>query len=151
MFCLWFIKSSVSAAELSLKLKPQENNIRISPNLTYDAIAPPIDWIWSFHQTTSKVVCLWFTKSCVSTAKIEWYIKFQLIPLSLCFFFFCNILIWSETVTRWNIIHSNHIFYFVSSFRPQFVRLCIATREIVIIVLFYFVFSIFIDSWVWIL
>jgi hypothetical protein len=35
---LWFTKSSVFAAELSLKLKPQENNIRISPNLTYDSI-----------------------------------------------------------------------------------------------------------------
>jgi hypothetical protein len=43
VFCLWFTKSSVSAAELSLELKPQVNNIRISPNLTYDAITPPID------------------------------------------------------------------------------------------------------------
>jgi len=42
-FCLWFTKSSVSTAELSLELKPQANNIRISPNLTYDAISPPID------------------------------------------------------------------------------------------------------------
>ena len=41
--CLWFTKSSVSTAELSLELKPQANNIRISPNLTYDAIAPLID------------------------------------------------------------------------------------------------------------
>jgi len=40
---LWFTKSSVFAAELSLKLKPQENNIRISPNLTYDLISRPID------------------------------------------------------------------------------------------------------------
>ena len=29
VFCLWFTKSSVSTAELSLKLKPQANNIRI--------------------------------------------------------------------------------------------------------------------------
>jgi len=36
--CLWITKSSVSAAELNLELKPQANNIRISPNLTYDAI-----------------------------------------------------------------------------------------------------------------
>jgi len=42
-FCLWFTKSSVSAAELSLELKPQANNIRISPNLTYEAISPLID------------------------------------------------------------------------------------------------------------
>jgi len=43
VFCLWFTKSSVSAAELSLELEPQANNIRISPNLTYDALLPPID------------------------------------------------------------------------------------------------------------
>jgi hypothetical protein len=41
--CLWFNKSSVSAAELNLKLKPQANNIRITPKFTYDAITPPID------------------------------------------------------------------------------------------------------------
>ena len=40
VFCLWFTKSSVSAAELSLELKPQANNIRISPNLTYDDLTP---------------------------------------------------------------------------------------------------------------
>jgi len=34
--------------------------------------------------------------------KIEWSFKFQLIPPSLSFFLF-NILIWLETVTRWNI------------------------------------------------
>ena len=45
MVCLCFTKSSVSAAELNLKLKPQADNIRISPNLTYDAISPPIDRI----------------------------------------------------------------------------------------------------------
>jgi hypothetical protein len=45
MVCLWFTKSSVSTAELNLKLKPQADNIRISPNLTYDAISPPIDGI----------------------------------------------------------------------------------------------------------
>jgi len=28
--CLWFTKGSVSAAELNLKLKPQENDIKIS-------------------------------------------------------------------------------------------------------------------------
>ena len=31
--CLWFNKSSVSAAELNLKLKPQANNIRITPKV----------------------------------------------------------------------------------------------------------------------
>ena len=41
--CLWFTKSSVFTAELSLELKPQANNIRISPNLTYNAISPPRD------------------------------------------------------------------------------------------------------------
>jgi hypothetical protein len=30
--CLWFIKSSVSAAKLNLELKPQANDINISPN-----------------------------------------------------------------------------------------------------------------------
>jgi hypothetical protein len=39
---LWFAKSSVFTAELNLELKPQANNM-ISPNLTYDAITPPID------------------------------------------------------------------------------------------------------------
>jgi hypothetical protein len=43
MVYLWFTKSSVSAAELNLELKPQANNIRISPNFTYDAISHPID------------------------------------------------------------------------------------------------------------
>ena len=43
MFFLWFTKSGVFAAKLNLELKPQANNIRISPNLTYDAISPPID------------------------------------------------------------------------------------------------------------
>ena len=42
LVCLWFTNSSVSAAELNLELKPQANNIRISPNLTYDAISPQI-------------------------------------------------------------------------------------------------------------
>jgi hypothetical protein len=32
--CLWFTKSSVSAAELNFELKHQEQNIRISPKLT---------------------------------------------------------------------------------------------------------------------
>jgi hypothetical protein len=100
--CLWFTKSSVSTVELNLELKPQANNIRISPNLTNDAISTLIDWIWSFNWF--QVVYLWFTKSCVSVAKIEWSLKFQLIPLSLFLFFFLfNILIWLETVTRWNI------------------------------------------------
>jgi hypothetical protein len=47
--CLWFTKSSVSAAELNLKLKSQADNIKISPNLIYDAISPLIDGIWSFN------------------------------------------------------------------------------------------------------
>ena len=42
-FYLGFTKSSVSAAELKLELKPQANNITISPTLIYDAIPPPID------------------------------------------------------------------------------------------------------------
>jgi hypothetical protein len=33
------------AAKLNLKLKPQENDIKISSNLIYDAISPPIDRI----------------------------------------------------------------------------------------------------------
>ena len=45
MDCLWFTKSSVSTAELNLKLKPQANYFKISPNFTYVAISPPIDRI----------------------------------------------------------------------------------------------------------
>jgi hypothetical protein len=45
VFGLWFTKSSVSEVELSLELKPQANNIIISPNFTYDAISPLIDRI----------------------------------------------------------------------------------------------------------
>jgi hypothetical protein len=45
VFCLWFTKSSVSAAELSLELKPQAKNMRIRPYFTYDTISPPIDRI----------------------------------------------------------------------------------------------------------
>jgi hypothetical protein len=47
--CLWFTKSSVSAAELNLKLKPQANDIKISLNFTYVAISPLIDRIWSLN------------------------------------------------------------------------------------------------------
>ena len=43
LFCLWFTKSSVSATEMSLELKPQAKNIIIRPNFTYDGISPPID------------------------------------------------------------------------------------------------------------
>jgi hypothetical protein len=43
LFCLWFTKSSVSATEMSLELKPQAKNITIRPNFTYDGISPPID------------------------------------------------------------------------------------------------------------
>ena len=43
LVCLWFIKRSVSTAELNLELKSQVNNIRICPNLTYDSISHPID------------------------------------------------------------------------------------------------------------
>ena len=40
VFYLGFTKSSVSTAELKLELKPQANNIRISPTLICDAIPP---------------------------------------------------------------------------------------------------------------
>ena len=42
-FAYGFTNSSVSAAELNLELKPQTNNIIISPTLIYDAIPPPVD------------------------------------------------------------------------------------------------------------
>ena len=58
--CLWFTKSSVSTTELILKLKPLANNIRISSNLTYDAISPPIDYKYEVS-IDSEVVFLWFT------------------------------------------------------------------------------------------
>ena len=32
MVCIWLTKSSVSATELNLKLKPLANDIKISPN-----------------------------------------------------------------------------------------------------------------------
>jgi hypothetical protein len=116
------------AAELNLQLKPQANDIKISPNLIYDAISPPIHRIWSCNwfwgdlhnnslrvvffcsriepriKTSSKryqnkpkfgiwcdltpnipyevsndyeVVCLWFTKSCVSAAKLNRPLNFN--------------------------------------------------------------------------
>ena len=43
VFYLGFTKSSVSTVELKLELKPQANNIRISPTLIYDVFPPPID------------------------------------------------------------------------------------------------------------
>jgi NADH:ubiquinone oxidoreductase subunit H len=42
---LWLTKSSVSVVELNLELKPQENDIKISPNFIYVVIAPLIDRI----------------------------------------------------------------------------------------------------------
>jgi len=47
--CLWFTKSSASAAELNLELKPQANDIKISLHFTYVAISPLIDRIWSLN------------------------------------------------------------------------------------------------------
>jgi len=41
-------------------------------------------------------------------------------------------------------------FYFASLFHPQFVRICIATRKITIIVFVLLVFNIFINYWVYI-
>jgi len=43
--CLFLTKNSVFVAELNVELKPQENNIRLSPKLTYNAIKLPIDRI----------------------------------------------------------------------------------------------------------
>ena len=97
MVYLWFNKSSVSAAELNLELKPQAKNIRISPNLTYDAISPPIYWIWGFN---------WFPGGLLMVHKElcfyskNWMILQISTNTSLCFFF--NILIWLETVTTTN-------------------------------------------------
>jgi hypothetical protein len=42
---LWLTKSSVSVVELNFELKPQENDIKISPNFIYVVIAPLIDRI----------------------------------------------------------------------------------------------------------
>ena len=59
------------------------------------------------------MVCLWFTKICVSATKIKWSFKFQLITLfsiSFWFFFLFNKRIWLETVTRWNI---NFVFFWL--------------------------------------
>jgi hypothetical protein len=47
--CLWFTKSSASAAELNLKLKSKADDIRISPNFTYDVISSPIHRRLSFN------------------------------------------------------------------------------------------------------
>jgi hypothetical protein len=49
--CLWFNESSVYAAKLNLKLKPQAYDIKISSNFIYVVISPLIDGIWS---------CNWF-------------------------------------------------------------------------------------------
>jgi len=46
MGCIWFTKSSVSATELNLKLKPHANDIKISPNFISMAMSFPIDRIW---------------------------------------------------------------------------------------------------------
>jgi hypothetical protein len=40
MVFLWFTKNSVSAAELNLKLKPQENDIKTSQKFIHVAISP---------------------------------------------------------------------------------------------------------------
>jgi hypothetical protein len=37
--CLWFTKSCVCVVELNLELKPQANDIKISPNLICSAIS----------------------------------------------------------------------------------------------------------------
>ena len=42
---LWLTKSSVSVVELNFELKPQENDIKISPNFIYVVITPSIDRI----------------------------------------------------------------------------------------------------------
>jgi hypothetical protein len=47
MVCIWFTKSSVSATELNLKLKPNANDIKISPNFISMAMSFPIDRMWS--------------------------------------------------------------------------------------------------------
>jgi hypothetical protein len=40
---LYFTKNCVSAIELNLELKPQANDVKISPNLIYGAISSPVD------------------------------------------------------------------------------------------------------------
>jgi ABC-type thiamin/hydroxymethylpyrimidine transport system permease subunit len=42
---LWFTRSSVYAAKLNLKLKPQADDIKISSNFIYVVISPLIDGI----------------------------------------------------------------------------------------------------------
>jgi hypothetical protein len=49
MVCICFTKSSVSATELNLKLKPLANDIKISPNFISIAMSFPIDRIWSWN------------------------------------------------------------------------------------------------------
>jgi len=58
----WFTKSSVVATNLNLELRPQANEINISPNLIYVVITPLIDF---------EVIFLYVTKSCVSAAKLN--------------------------------------------------------------------------------
>jgi hypothetical protein len=43
--CLFLTKNSVFVVELNVELKPQENDIKISPNLIYGAIDPLVDRI----------------------------------------------------------------------------------------------------------
>jgi hypothetical protein len=47
--CLWFTKSSTSTVELNLELKSEANDIRISPNFTYNVISSPIHRKLSFN------------------------------------------------------------------------------------------------------
>ena len=100
--CLWFTKSSVSTVELNLELKPQANNIRISPNLTNDAISTLIDWIWSFYWFQGGLLMV--HQELCFCGKNWMILEISTNPsLSLSFLFLFNILIWLETVTRWNI------------------------------------------------
>jgi len=98
--CLWFNKSSVSAAELNLKLKPQANNIRITPKFTYDAITPPIDWIWSFNWLRGGFLMV--LQELCFCGKNWMILQISTNPsLSLCFFYKYTDM--TKTVTRWNI------------------------------------------------
>ena len=104
VFYLGFTKSSVFAVELKLELKPQANNIRISPTLIYDAIPPPIYWIWSLNWFWGGLLMvhqdLCFCSKNWMILQISTNHYFLYFFLSLFLF---NKLIWLETVTKWNI------------------------------------------------
>ena len=79
---------------MNIEITPQEINIRISPNLTYDTILTPIDGIWNFNWFRCGL--LMFPQSSVFCGKISMILQISTdasISLSFLFFF---LIYWNE-------------------------------------------------------